>query len=100
MGDELPSMLSLSRYDEKVTVTFANNNQKITVLRSKPPIIDRGKVSHAVMERSVINHPPLTPLNSVCRPLQKADSRSDNSRLREAKRNCLLPVELEYNPSF
>lgn len=107
--EELPIMFSRPRAvkrtlyrpcNEKVTVTFAKNNCRENIVRSNPAIIDRGKVSHAVMERSVINHPPLTPLNSVCRSLPKADSRSDNSRLREAKRNCLLPVELEYNPSF
>jgi len=105
VGDELPSMLSLSRSDEKVTaaddvitVTFTKNNQKITVLRSKPVSNDSLKVDFVIRQNVFIKRTFLTPLNNVMRQNNVTHQetvpkpRADEDLLREAGKNCLLPI--------
>jgi hypothetical protein len=82
---------------EKMTVTFTKNNRRETVVRSTPAPNKRVMVRQGIMARSIINQPPLTPLNSVWRPLEKAESRDAVDRLREAGKNCLLPIRFEFD---
>lgn len=78
---------------EVITVTWAKNNRRETVLRSDPPgIIER----HPVILTAPVRHPPLTPINTVIRPLSQVN-RDSNNRLREAQQNCLLPVRFVYS---
>lgn len=102
--DELPIMFNMPTtfqgrlyrpHNEKITVTFTKNNRKLTVVRSKPVSNDRAIVRPVIMARSIINHPSLTPLNKVLRPLADAENRNAEDRLREAATNCLLPIQIE-----
>lgn len=96
--DEYPERLnacytSTQARREMITVTWAKNNRRETVLRSEPPgIIERPPV----ILTAPVRHPPLTPINSVIRPLSQIN-RDSNNRLREAQQNCLLPVRFVYS---
>lgn len=83
---------------ENVTVAFVRNNRKVVVVWGGR--FERHKtISGFARENPPRCHTPLTPINQVLRrSVIEPGSRSAEVRLREAKLNCLLPIQFETNP--